>query len=75
MRRKLVNEAKEEAKRLLKRIDELERCAGWKQWTVDGNKATSKPHIDDCFNSGEFTAAVRRSSLDLTKALARLRRG
>lgn len=68
MRRKLVNEAKEEARRLLKRIDEMERCAGWRKWTVDGYKATSKHHIDDCFNTGEFTAAVRRSSLDLTKA-------
>lgn len=74
MRRKLVNEAKEEALRLLKRIDELERCAGWHRWSAEGKSDTSKPHPDDTFNSGEFTAAVRRSSLDLTKALARLRR-
>lgn len=74
MKRKTVDEVKAEATRLLSKIDELERCAGWSHWTTEGDKTTSKPHPDDSFNYGEFTAAVRRSSMDLTKALAKLRR-
>lgn len=74
MKRKTVDEVKADAKRLLSKIDELERCAGWSRYNEFGNQATSKPHPDDSFNYGEFTAAVRRSSMDLTKALAKLRR-
>lgn len=75
MRRALVDEVKAEANRLLKKIEELEALAGWTRYTQDGNQATSKQHPDDSFTGGEYTASVRRASMDLTKALARLRRG
>jgi len=74
MNRKKVDAVKAEAKRLLERIAEMERCAGWSQWTQNGNAATSKPHPEDSFNTGKFTAAVRRASMDTSKALAELRK-
>lgn len=75
MKRSVVNEAETEARRLLKKIEVLKNCAGWHRYSHGENRATSTPNPDDSFNSGEHTAAVRRASMDLTKALARLRRG
>lgn len=75
MKRSIVTEVETEAKRLLDKIDTLKRCAGWTRYGNDGNQATSKPHPDDSFNYGEHTAAVKRASMDLTRVLARLRKG
>ena len=74
MKRKEVEAAKTEARRFLERVDVMERCAGWTRYTLDGNQATSKPNPDDTFNGGEYTAAVKRASMDLTRALAVIRR-
>ena len=75
MKRKTIDTAKEEAKRFLQRCDEMERIAGWSRYTSKGNEATSKQHPEDSFSSGQYVAAVKRASLDLTRALADLRRG
>ena len=74
IQRKHIDAVKAEVNRLLQRIDEMERCAGWTRYTASGNAATSKPHPDDTFNGGQYAAAVKRSSLDLGRALVRLRR-
>lgn len=74
MQRKQIDAVKAEAVRLLERIDVMERCAGWTRFTDYENVATSKPHPDDRFNSGQYTAAVKRASLDLSKALVEIRR-
>ena len=74
MRRKEIDAIKAEAARLLQRIDELERLAGWTRYEKGGNKATSTPHPGDIFNGGQYTAAVKRASLDLSKALVEIRR-
>ena len=74
IQRKHIDAVKAEANRLLQRIDEMERCAGWTRYTAGGNAATSKPHPADWFNGGQYAAAVKRSSLDLGRALVRLRR-
>lgn len=73
MKRADVDYVKAEIRRLLDRIDQLERCAGWSRYTDSGNLATSKPHPDDTFNYGQYTAAVRRSRLDLSRALIRIK--
>ena len=80
MRRKEIDAIKTEAARLLQRIDELERMAGWTLYRStpnaagEYNHATSTIHPDDRFNSGQYTAAVKRASLDLSKALVGIRR-
>lgn len=74
MHRRNIDAVKAEVQRLLERIDVLERCAGWTRYTDYVNAATSKPHPDDTFNSGQYTAAVKRASLDLSKALVEIRR-
>ena len=74
IQRKTIERVKQDAQRLLERIDVLERCAGWARYTDYVNAATSKPHPDDIFNSGQYTAAVKRASLDLSKALVEIRR-
>lgn len=74
MQRKQVETVKAEARRLLDRIAEMERGAGWTRFTLDGNMATSKPHPDDEFDPGRYTAAVKRASMDLSRALVEIRR-
>ena len=80
IRRKQIDAIKAEALRLLQRIDELERCAGWTRYSATQNaagkydRATSKPHPEDVFNYGKHTAAVKRASLDLSRALVGIRR-
>ena len=80
MKRKKIAAIKTEVARLLKRIEELERCAGWTRYSSTQNAAgnydhaTSKPHPEDVFNYGKYTAAVKRASLDLSKALVEIRR-
>ena len=80
MNRSKITKAKEEAERLLERIGELESCAGWyrppSQGVLGGwytsDCQTKLP--DDQFSSGRYTASVRRASMDLTRALAELRK-
>ena len=74
MNRKIVDQAKADALRFLARVDELERCAGWTRYTTGRDQATSTPHQDDSFNYGQYTAAVKRASMDLTRSLAILRK-
>ncbi len=74
MKRKTIDQAKADAIRFLQRIEELERCAGWTRYSDFIDKASSKPHPDDLFNSGQFTAAVKRASMDLTRSLAEVRK-
>lgn len=74
MKRKEIDAIKTEVSRLLQRIDELEGLSGWTRYEKGCNKATSTPHPGDKFNSGQYTAAVKRASLDLSKALVEIRR-
>ena len=74
MNRKKIDTAKAEAHRLLNRIDTLERCAGWQRGKEGEYADLTLPHPGDWFNPGEHTAAVKRASMDLTRALADLRR-
>ena len=80
MKRKEIDAIKAEVARFLQRIDDLERCAGWTRYSPTQNAAgnydhaTSKPHPADYFNAGKYTAAVKRASLDLSKALVEIRR-
>lgn len=74
MQRKQVEAVKAEARRLLDRIAEMERAAGWTRYTSKGDQATCKPHPDDIFNAGKYVAAVKRASLDLSNSLVEIRR-
>lgn len=80
MKRKEIDAIKSEVARLLQRIDEMERCAGWTRYSSTKNAAgnydhaTSQPHPEDTFNAGRYPAAVKRASLDLSKALVEIRR-
>lgn len=80
MKRKEIDAIKAEVARLLQRIDELECLAGWTRYSSTKNSAgnydhaTSKPHPEDTFNCGRYAAAVKRASLDLSKALVEIRR-
>ena len=72
-----VDRVKAQAKELLRRIDEMERCAGWRRFVdfgVIADQHSSKPHPDDRFSAGQFTASVKRASMDLTRSLVDLRR-
>lgn len=74
MKRKEIDVIKAEVARLLQRIDELERLAGWTRYEKGVDAATSKPHPEDTLNGGQYAAAVKRASLDLSKALVEIRR-
>lgn len=74
MKRSEVDRVKAQAAELLRRIDEMERCAGWTRFTAMRNEATDRPHPDDRFNSGKFVAAVKRASMDLSRDLVEIRR-
>ena len=64
-----VENARAEAKRFLKRVTELENKVNRRQHTV-GNDG-----VDSIFFFGcKETAAVKRASLDLSRALTELRR-
>lgn len=60
----LVNEVKAELVRLNKAIEALDDAG---QWNADTDDAS--------YASGPRTAAIKRASMDVTRALARLRRG
>ena len=74
MKRQDVDRVKAQAKELLHRIDQMERCAGWFNVETHG-EANPRPHPRDRFNAGQFTASVKRASMDLTRSLVDLRRG
>lgn len=74
MKRSQVDRVKAQAHELLRRIGEMEQCAGWTRFSDMRNEATSKPHPDDHFNGGAFTASVKRASMDLTRSLVEIRR-
>ena len=75
MKRKEIDAIKTEVNRLLQRIDELEHIAGWYRYEGGINRAAlGAKHPNDRFNSGQYTAAVKRASLDLSKALVEIRR-
>lgn len=80
MRRKEIEAIKAEIDRLLRRIEMMEHMAGWTRYSNKPNAAgqydhaTSAKHPDDKFNSGQYTAAVKRASLDLSRALVEIRK-
>lgn len=75
IQRKHIDAIKAEAQRLLQRIDQMERCAGWFCYRDGVNEAAlGRKSPNDTFNSGQYTAAVKRASLDLSKALVEIRR-
>ena len=75
IQRKTIERVKQDAQRLLDRIGEMENCAGWFRYSNGLNEAAmGRKHPDDTFNSGQYTAAVKRASLDLSKALVEIRR-
>ncbi len=78
MNRRQIDRVKAQAHELLRRIDEMERCAGWTRFVLAGvelaNEATSTPHPNDRFNPGQYTASVKRASMDLSRSLVEIRR-
>lgn len=63
IRMKTLDTAIAEAKRFLEAADVAKRCAGYNH----GN--------DAWLNGGQYCAAVKRASMDLSRALAGVRRG
>lgn len=75
IKRKDIDTVKTEVTRLLKAIDLLERMAGWRNYKNGVNEAAlGKKQPDDSFNGGQYAAAVKRASLDLSKALVEIRK-
>ena len=74
MNRRNIDRVKAQAQELLRRIDEMERMAGWTRFSDMRDEATIKPHPDDHFNGGQFTASVKRASMDLSRSLVEIRR-
>lgn len=77
IQRKKTAAIKAEAMRLLQRIEEMERAAGWKNYDTPGirtDQHIAKPRPNDYFNGGQYTAAVKRASMDLSRALVEIRR-
>ena len=72
MNRRIIESVKTEAHRLLVKIDMMERCAGWTIYTQD--VVQGMPHPKDRFEYGQYTAAVKRASMDLSRALVEIRR-
>ncbi len=72
MNRQTIETVKAEAHRLLVKIDMMERCAGWTNYSKDAIRGV--PHPKDSFEYGQYTAAVKRSSMDLSRALVEIRR-
>lgn len=77
MKRSDVDIVKVECTRLLARISELERCAGWSRYEsfADGTVkdcATKQPHPNDIFDGGHYVSAVKRARLDLRRVLTKI---
>ena len=62
---KVLNKAVSEAKRFLEAAAVVKNAAGSTEY-IEG---------DPYYNGGEYCASVKRASMDLTKALADVRRG
>jgi hypothetical protein len=65
IRVKTLNAAVAEAKRFIEAAKVVERAAGWTEYTKG----------DPYYNGGQHCAAVKRASMDLSRALADVRRG
>jgi len=65
IRAKTLEKAVAEAKRFLEAADVVERCAGSSEFIKS----------DHWYCGGQYCAAVKRASMDLSKALASVRRG
>ena len=65
LRVKTVKEAVEEARRFIEAAEVAERAAGW----------TGTDASDPWYEPGRYCAAVKRASMDLSRALAGVRRG
>lgn len=77
MKRAETDRVKAQCKELLHRIDVLERVAGWSNYSTSAVPRDPKKklqHPEDIFNYGQYTASVKRSSMDLTRSLVELRR-
>jgi hypothetical protein len=71
MKRETTYKVKTEALRVLAAIDAIERCTG----LVNYSCQNGNPHKDDVWVSGQYVASAKRASMDLTRALADMRRG
>ena len=65
VRVKTLEKAVAEAKRFLAAADVVKRCAGSNEYTKG----------DPWYCSGQYCAAAKRASMDLSKALVDVRRG
>lgn len=74
MKRHETDKVKAQCKELLHRIDVMERVSGWHNYTTNGNNTACKTSPHDTFNYGQYTASVKRASMDLTRSLVELRR-
>lgn len=65
IRVKTLKDAVAEAKRFIAAAEIVERCAG----------SSGHSENDPWYNGGQYCAAVKRASMDLSRALAGVRRG
>lgn len=65
MRVKTLDKAVAEAKRFLEAADAVKRCAGSTEYTKG----------DPYYDYGQYCAAAKRASMDLSRALVSVRRG
>jgi hypothetical protein len=65
MRKKTLDAAVENAKRFIEAAGVVERASGWTEYTKG----------DPVYRGGQYTAAAKRASMDLTRSLADVRRG
>lgn len=65
LRAKTLEKAVAEAKRFLESADMVKRCAGTTEYTK----------CDPWYCGGKYCAAAKRASMDLSRALADVRRG
>lgn len=73
MNRQDVEAARAEAARFIARVDALLAETG-QRWDHDARRYVDVKKPPLSLVSGKFTGAVKRSSLDLTRALAHMRR-
>ena len=74
MKRSQTDKIKAECQRVLDAILMMERCAGWYQYGKHIDEKTHATSPENEWNPGQYTAAVKRASMDLTRALAEVRR-
>lgn len=71
IRIKTLDAAIAEAKRFIEAADVAKRCQGHSYVTLNTEKGKADPWLD----GGQYCAAVKRASMDLSRALAGVRRG